>query len=113
MSTNSTRRTDASRFCFYIDRPIIESLCYESIQKPGTLLKIRAPKQMGKTSLMSRIISYSKSLGYQTVFLNLQLADAEILQNLEHFLQWFCARVSKELEFFQCAIVNGDGGADS
>ncbi|GGA18720.1 AAA-like domain-containing protein [Okeania sp. KiyG1] len=84
---------------FYIDRPIIESLCYESIQKPGTLLKIRAPKQMGKTSLMSRIISYSKSLGYQTVFLNLQLADAEILQNLEHFLQWFCARVSKELEF--------------
>ncbi|NET76250.1 AAA-like domain-containing protein [Okeania sp. SIO1F9] len=84
---------------FYIDRPIIESLCYEGIQEPGTLLNIRAPKQMGKTSLMSRIIAYAKSLGYQTVSLNLQVADADILQDLEHFLQWFCARVSKELEF--------------
>ncbi|NEP41385.1 MAG: serine/threonine protein kinase [Okeania sp. SIO2H7] len=84
---------------FYIDRPIIESLCYEGIQEPGTLLNIRDPKQMGKTSLMSRIIAYAKSLGYQTVSLNLQVADAEILQDLEHFLQWFCARVSKELEF--------------
>lgn len=83
---------------FYIDRPIIESLCYEGIQEPGTLLNICAPKQMGKTSLMSRIIAYAKSLGYQTVSLNLQLADADILQNLERFLQWFCARVSKELE---------------
>ncbi|NEO53807.1 MAG: serine/threonine protein kinase [Okeania sp. SIO3B5] len=84
---------------FYIDRPIIESLCYESIQQPGTPLNIRAPKQMGKTSLMSRIIAYAKSLGYQTVSLNLQLTDAEILHNLERFLQWFCARISKELEF--------------
>ncbi|WP_293159205.1 AAA-like domain-containing protein [Okeania sp. SIO2C9] len=84
---------------FYIDRPIIESLCYEGIQEPGTLLNIRAHKQMGKTSLMSRILYYARSLDYQTVSLNLQLADAEILQNLERFLKWFCARVSKELEF--------------
>lgn len=84
---------------FYIDRPIIESLCYEAIQEPGKLLNIRAPKQMGKTSLISRILAFAKSLGYQIVSLNLQLADAEILQNLKRFLQWFCARVSKELEF--------------
>ena len=84
---------------FYINRPIIESLCYESIQKPGTLLNIRASKQMGKTSLITRILAFAKSLGYQIVYLNLQLADAEILQNLKSFLQWFCARASKELEF--------------
>ncbi|MGD1804998.1 AAA-like domain-containing protein [Dapis sp. BLCC M126] len=84
---------------FYIDRPIIESLCYESIQKPGTLLNIWAYKQMGKTSLISRILAFAKSQGYQIVSLNLQLADAEILQNLKSFLQWFCARTSKKLEF--------------
>lgn len=83
---------------FYIDRPIIESLCYEGIQQPGTLLNIRAPKQMGKTSLMSRILAYASSLGYHTVSVSLQLADAEILQNLKCFLQWFCATVSTELE---------------
>lgn len=82
---------------FYIDRPILESLCYQAIVQPGTLLNIRAPKQMGKTSLMSRILAYARFLGYQTVSLNLQLADAEILQNLERFLKWFCARVSKQL----------------
>ena len=44
---------------FYIDRPIIQSLCNKSIQQPGTLLNICAPKQMGKTSLMSRIIAFA------------------------------------------------------
>ncbi|NJL63461.1 MAG: serine/threonine protein kinase [Methylacidiphilales bacterium] len=83
---------------FYIDRPIVESLCYEAIQQPGAMLNIRAPKQMGKTSLMTRILAYTKTLGYKTVSLNLQLADSEILQNLERFLKWFCARVSKQLD---------------
>ncbi|RAM51525.1 MAG: serine/threonine protein kinase [Hapalosiphonaceae cyanobacterium JJU2] len=82
---------------FYIDRPILESLCYEGIEQPGALINIRAPKQMGKTSLMTRILAYSKSINYNTVSVNLQLADDEILQNLERFLQWFCTRVSKQL----------------
>jgi transcriptional regulator with XRE-family HTH domain len=86
---------------FYIERPIIQSLCYKSIQQPGTLLNICAPKQMGKTSLMSRIIAFAKSLGYQTFYLNLQLVDLKILQNLESFLQWFCARVTQELKLSQ------------
>jgi transcriptional regulator with XRE-family HTH domain len=83
---------------FYIDRPILESLYYEAIQQPGALLNIRAPKQMGKTSLMTRILAYAKTQGDRTVSVSLQLADAEILQNLERFLKWFCARVSKQLD---------------
>ncbi|WGV26316.1 AAA-like domain-containing protein [Halotia branconii] len=83
---------------FYIDRPILESLCYEAIQQPGALINIRAPKQMGKTSLMTRILAYSETLGDRTVCVNLQLADCEVLQNLDRFLQWFCARVSKQLD---------------
>ena len=81
----------------YLNRPPLESHCYEVIQQPGAMLNIRAPKQMGKTSLITRILAHAKTLGYRTVSLNLQLADAEILQNLELFLQWFCARVSKQL----------------
>ncbi|AHJ30085.1 AAA-like domain-containing protein [Nodularia spumigena CS-584] len=83
---------------FYIDRPILESLCYEAIQEPGALVNIRAPKQMGKTSLMTSILAYCNSLGNRTVSLNLQLANDEILQNLERFLQWFCVRASKQLD---------------
>lgn len=82
---------------FYVDRPILESLCYEAIGQPGAMLNIRAPKQMGKTSLMTRILARASSLGYHTVSVSLQLADGEILENLERFLKWFCARVSKQL----------------
>lgn len=84
---------------FYIDRPILESLCYEAIQQTGALITIRASKQMGKTSLMTRVLVRARSLGYRTVSVSLQLADAEILQNLERFLKWLCARVSKQLDF--------------
>jgi transcriptional regulator with XRE-family HTH domain len=83
---------------FYIDRPILESLCYQAIEQPGASINICAPKQMGKTSLITRILAHAKTLGYHTVSVSLQLADAEILQNLERFLQWFCARVSKQLD---------------
>ncbi|MBO1350515.1 MAG: AAA-like domain-containing protein [Hormoscilla sp. GUM202] len=83
---------------FYVDRPICESLYYEAIGQPGAMVNIRAPKQMGKTSLMKRILVYASHQCFHTVSLSLQLADADILQNLKLFLQWFCARVSKQLE---------------
>ena len=83
---------------FYIDRPIIESLCYQAIGQKGAMINIQAPKQMGKTSLMSRILAYGKTQGYHPVSLNLQLPDSKILQNLESFLKWFGARVSKQLD---------------
>ncbi len=82
---------------FYFDRPILESLCYEAIGQPGTMVNIRAIKQMGKTSLMTRILARARSLGYHIASVSLQLADGEILQHLESFLKWFCARVSKQL----------------
>lgn len=81
----------------YIDRPVLESLCYEAIDGAGASLNIRAPKQMGKSSLMTRILVRARSANYHAVSVSLQLAEAETLQNLERFLQWFCTRVSKEL----------------
>jgi hypothetical protein len=83
---------------FYCDRPPIEARCYDMITQPGALIRIRAPRQMGKTSLLHRILNQGKHLGYRTVLLNLQLVDREILQELDLFLQWFCARVTQELE---------------
>lgn len=82
----------------YCDRPPIESCCYEVIAQPGSLLRIRAPRQMGKTSLLIRILNHAEQQGYTTVLLNLQLVDSAILQDLDRFLQWFCARVSHALK---------------
>ena len=82
---------------FYIERPPIEADCYEMIFSEGALIRIKAPKQMGKTSLMTRILDYAKRHDYQTANLNFQSVDAELLTNLDLFLQWFCASVSDEL----------------
>ena len=82
---------------FYIERPPIESECYQTIMNPGALIRIKAPRQMGKTSLLTRILERSRQQGDRTVFLNLQLADSESLETLDGFLQWFCAIISDEL----------------
>ncbi|MBD2102580.1 AAA-like domain-containing protein [Leptolyngbya sp. FACHB-261] len=82
---------------FYIKRLPIEERCYEQIQKPGALIRIKAPKQMGKTSLLLRIIEGSKSQGDCTVILDFQLAAQEIFVNSDKFFRWFCASVSLAL----------------
>jgi len=81
----------------YIERPPIESDCYETIVKPGALIRVKAPRQMGKTSLLQRILHHAKQQGHQTAYLNFQSADAEFLSSIDNFLQWFCASVADGL----------------
>ncbi|PSF32265.1 serine/threonine protein kinase [Aphanothece hegewaldii CCALA 016] len=83
---------------FYIERSTIEADCYKAIAQPGSLIRIKAPKRMGKSSLMMRILNDSAQKGYRTVSLNLQLAEKSVLQNLDTFLQWFCAYISAEMQ---------------
>ncbi|WP_413160500.1 AAA-like domain-containing protein [Capilliphycus salinus ALCB114379] len=81
----------------YIERPPLEQRCYEEILIPGALLRIRAPKQMGKTSLMTRILAHASTQGYCTARLNLSQADRAILADSDKFLRWFCVNVSRQL----------------
>ncbi len=83
---------------FYIDRPPIESLCHETLLQPGALLRIKAAKQMGKTSLMVKLFKQAESQGYRTVLLNFLRADGEVFKNLDTFLRWFCASISRLLQ---------------
>lgn len=82
---------------FYVERPPIESRCYETILQPGSLIRIKAPRQMGKTSLMARILHRASLCGFQTVALSFQLADAKVFADLDKFLKWFCANVGRRL----------------
>lgn len=71
-----------------------ESECYQTIVQPGSLIRIKAPKQMGKTSLLERITDFATNQEYKTVRLTIQQA---VLTNLDQFLRWFCASVSNML----------------
>lgn len=81
----------------YIDRPPIESDCYQTIVKPGALIRVKAPRQMGKTSLLQRILRHAREQGHQTAYLNFEWADSSFLSNLDNFLQWFCGEITSEL----------------
>ncbi|MEM7581680.1 MAG: serine/threonine-protein kinase, partial [Cyanobacteria bacterium P01_A01_bin.80] len=82
---------------FYIERPPIESDCYGTILQPGALICIKAPRQMGKTSLLSRTLNYARQQGNQAAYLNFQSADAQFLNSFDKFLQWFCGSIAQEL----------------
>ena len=84
---------------FYLKRLSIEEQVYQEITKPGALIRIKAPREMGKTSLLLRIIDRAECLGYHTVSLNLEQVERETLNDLNQFLRWLCANIAHQLHF--------------
>ncbi|MCC5899923.1 MAG: AAA-like domain-containing protein [Phormidium sp. BM_Day4_Bin.17] len=82
---------------FYIYRSNIEELCAQEVLKPGALLRIKAPRQFGKTSLMAQTLNHARDRGFRTSVVNLQSIDCQVIQDPDRFLQWFCAVVAKDL----------------
>jgi hypothetical protein len=82
---------------FYVERPPIEENCYATLSKPGALIRIKAARQMGKTSLLARILYRGRELGYHTVSLSFQLANRQVFSDVNRFLKWFSAMVAEEL----------------
>jgi AAA-like domain len=84
---------------FYVERPPIESICYETLLQPGSLLRIKAPKLMGKTTLITGVLAQLAQEGYRTINLSFELADRKThFTNLNKFLRWFCLNLSRELK---------------
>ncbi len=83
---------------FYIKRNNLETLCHETINKPGSLVRIKAPKLMGKTSLINKIIQSANHQNYQTIYLDLSTVERRILTDLDKFLRWLCCMVGRELK---------------
>jgi hypothetical protein len=79
----------------YIERPPIESDCYENISNPDALIRIKAPRQMGKSSLLVRILAHAQDC--QTIHLSFQQAEKKIFSDLDQFLYWFCGSVTQQL----------------
>ena len=82
---------------YYIERAE-ELICYLEINKPGAFLRIEAPRQMGKTSLLMRIIAYATKQQYRTVRLNLQRVDSTVSKDINKFFRWFCANATRKLQ---------------
>ncbi|MGK7916555.1 MAG: AAA-like domain-containing protein [Prochloraceae cyanobacterium] len=83
---------------FYLKRSPIEEQVNQQIGKPGALITIKAPREMGKTSLLLRILESANHLGYRTVSLNLEQVERTILSDLNQFLRWLCANSARRLQ---------------
>lgn len=83
---------------FYIDRAPIEEFAYREITKPGSVIHLKAPRLMGKSSLLLRILDRAARSGYRTVSLDFQEADAEILASFDGLLRWVCTRIARQLQ---------------
>ncbi len=81
----------------YIKRPPLEERCFEAIAQPGALIRVKAPKQLGKTALINQVLARATAQSFHTVSLSFELADGEIFASLDRFLQWFCAIVEDQL----------------
>jgi DNA-binding Xre family transcriptional regulator len=83
---------------FYLERTSLTAQIDREIRKPGALVRIKAPREMGKTSVLMRVLDSAKGLGYQTVSLNIEQVDVAILSDLDRFLRWLCANVAHQLQ---------------
>nr|WP_254449516.1 AAA-like domain-containing protein [Anabaena sp. UHCC 0253] len=74
---------------FYIERPPIESDAYTELLKPGSLIRIKAPRHMGKSSLMLRLIDQAQAVGYSIVTIDFKLVDRQTFFSLNNFYVGF------------------------
>lgn len=82
---------------FYTFRPPVERLCFQEILAPGALLRIKAPHQFGKTSLITQILGYAQDQGLYSTVINLQMLERQILESSDSFLRCFCASIARAL----------------
>lgn len=82
---------------FYINRSAVEHRCSQIITNPGTLIRIKAAKGMGKTSLVNRILKTAEAHPLQTLYLDFRWASQASINDLERFLRWFCFQMGRQL----------------
>ena len=81
----------------YIERYPHEILTYQEILKPGALIRIKSSLNMGKTSLMIRILDQARSQEYHTVIINFQLAEASVFSSIDKFLRWLMTNITQQM----------------
>lgn len=82
---------------FYVERAAIEERCYREITKQAALIRLKAPLDMGKTSLMVRVLDHAQKQGYRTILLPFTRFEESVCGDLNQLLRRFCALVSREL----------------
>ncbi len=82
---------------FYVSRTC-DQIALETIQQAGITMTIKGPRQVGKSSLLSRVNGLAVEAGKQVAFLDFQLFDKSALGDADRFFYQFCAWLTDVLE---------------
>ncbi|WP_225885308.1 AAA-like domain-containing protein [Leptolyngbya sp. KIOST-1] len=83
---------------FYIHRPGIETGSTQEILAAGAMVRLKAPRQFGKTSLLNLMLGHAQDYGLRLVVVSLRAIDRRCLGDLDQTLRWFCAVVARSLD---------------
>jgi hypothetical protein len=70
----------------------------EELTLDGAFIRIKAPRQMGKSSLLNRLVSHAQNNHYASVLIDFQQADSIIFGDLDRLLRWICASLNQKLK---------------
>lgn len=82
---------------FYVERAE-DQVALEAIERQGVTITIKAPRQMGKSSLLMRLIEAATKAGKRVAFLDFQLFDQAALTDADTFFRQFCTWLTDQLE---------------
>ncbi len=89
-----TMRTESQ---FYVERNG-DHVALQAIAQQGVTITIKAPRQMGKSSLLNRVMSAARDADKHVAFLDFQFFDDSTMKDADTFFRQFCTYISDELE---------------
>jgi predicted nucleotide-binding protein len=89
--------TMALESAFYIERAC-DPIALETIKREGVTITIKGPRQMGKSSLLIRIMQTAREAHKCVAFLDFQLFDTLALSDADRFFRQFCIWLTDALE---------------
>ena len=81
---------------FYVERDS-DSLLRRQVMADGTTTTIRAPRQMGKTSLLVRGVKDARQMGQQVIYLDLQRVNESYLSSLDGLLRYIADEIAQRM----------------
>jgi hypothetical protein len=82
---------------FYVERTT-DKVAIRAIQREGVTITIKGPRQVGKSSLLKRVIESAAVTDKRVVFLDFQQIDGSTLKDPDKFFRQFCAWITYELK---------------
>jgi hypothetical protein len=83
---------------FYIERETDREAMQATRETNGVTVTIKGPRQMGKSSLLNRLIADGNGRGMKTAFIDFQMIENSAIESADIFYRQFCSLLSWEFE---------------